>query len=179
MTGIDPRDEPQPYQELYERCLYAKISLSSKPRAIIPINYRGKRAGKHVSATKRRVTFQFGFSSARAIAAAATGPLAVGAEREIAERDDGGQVGDDDDGSLDEGGARDPLRTSALRASLPFQFSLSPNLGAALQEYVIALALGDRRSAAPCLSRRRHAFPTPFGVRYPRAGVRAAIRAMN
>jgi molecular chaperone DnaK len=41
--GIDPRDEPQPYQELYERCLYAKISLSSKPRAIIPINYRGKR----------------------------------------------------------------------------------------------------------------------------------------
>ena len=41
--GIDPRDEPQPYQELYERCLYAKISLSSKPRAIIPINYKGKR----------------------------------------------------------------------------------------------------------------------------------------
>lgn len=41
--GLDPRDEPQPYQELYERCLYAKISLSSKPRAIIPINYKGKR----------------------------------------------------------------------------------------------------------------------------------------
>jgi len=41
--GADPRDEPQPYQELYERCLYAKISLSSKPRAIIPINYRGHR----------------------------------------------------------------------------------------------------------------------------------------
>ena len=41
--GLDPRDEPQPYQELYERCLYAKISLSSKPRAIIPINYRGHR----------------------------------------------------------------------------------------------------------------------------------------
>ncbi|MEL6349171.1 MAG: Hsp70 family protein [Myxococcota bacterium] len=41
--GHDPRDEPQPYQELYERCLYAKISLSSKPRAIIPINYRGNR----------------------------------------------------------------------------------------------------------------------------------------
>lgn len=41
--GNDPRDEPQPYQELYERCLSAKIALSSKPRAIIPINYRGNR----------------------------------------------------------------------------------------------------------------------------------------
>jgi molecular chaperone DnaK len=41
--GKDPRDDPQPYQELYERCLYAKISLSSKPRAIIPINYKGHR----------------------------------------------------------------------------------------------------------------------------------------
>ena len=40
---IDPRDEPQPYQELYERCLHAKISLSSKPRAVIPVNFRGQR----------------------------------------------------------------------------------------------------------------------------------------
>jgi molecular chaperone DnaK len=41
--GMDPRDEPQPYQELYERCLHAKISLSSKPRAVIPVNFRGHR----------------------------------------------------------------------------------------------------------------------------------------
>lgn len=47
--GLDPRDEPQPYQELYERSLYAKISLSSKPRAIIPINYRGNRMISKIS----------------------------------------------------------------------------------------------------------------------------------
>ena len=41
--GLDPRDEPLPYQELYERCLHAKISLSSKPRAVIPVNFRGQR----------------------------------------------------------------------------------------------------------------------------------------
>jgi molecular chaperone DnaK len=41
--GLDPRDEPQPYQELYERCLAAKISLSSKPRAVVPVNFRGHR----------------------------------------------------------------------------------------------------------------------------------------
>jgi len=39
----DPRDDAAPYQELYERCLHAKISLSSKPRAVIPVNYRGNR----------------------------------------------------------------------------------------------------------------------------------------
>ncbi|MEC8191550.1 MAG: Hsp70 family protein [Myxococcota bacterium] len=39
----DPRDEPQPYQELYERCLAAKIALSSKPKAVIPVNYKGSR----------------------------------------------------------------------------------------------------------------------------------------
>jgi len=41
--GIDPRDEPQPYQELYERCLQAKIALSTKPRASIPVIYQGQR----------------------------------------------------------------------------------------------------------------------------------------
>jgi molecular chaperone DnaK len=41
--GIDPRDEPQSYQELYERCLHAKIALSTKPRAAIPVNFRGHR----------------------------------------------------------------------------------------------------------------------------------------
>ncbi len=42
--GLDPRDDLQPYQELYERCLHAKISLSTKPLAVIPVNYRGHRA---------------------------------------------------------------------------------------------------------------------------------------
>ncbi len=41
--GVDPRDDPQPYQELYERCLSAKIALTTQPRAIIPVNYRGRR----------------------------------------------------------------------------------------------------------------------------------------
>lgn len=42
--GADPRDDLQTYQELYERCLHAKISLSTKPRAVIPVNYHGHRA---------------------------------------------------------------------------------------------------------------------------------------
>jgi molecular chaperone DnaK len=40
---LDPRDDAAPYQELYERCLHAKISLSTKERAVVPVNYRGKR----------------------------------------------------------------------------------------------------------------------------------------
>ncbi len=40
---LDPRDDPQPYQELYERCLAAKLALSTKPKALIPVNYRGHR----------------------------------------------------------------------------------------------------------------------------------------
>jgi len=40
---LDPRDDPAPYQELYERCLHAKISLSTKKRAVIPVNFRGNR----------------------------------------------------------------------------------------------------------------------------------------
>lgn len=42
--GLDPRDDPQVYQELYERCLHAKISLSTKPRAVVPVNFKGNRA---------------------------------------------------------------------------------------------------------------------------------------
>ncbi len=42
--GLDPRDDPQPYQELYERCLQAKIALSRQTRAAIPVSYRGRRA---------------------------------------------------------------------------------------------------------------------------------------
>src|SRR5688572_2691788 len=40
---MDPRDDAAPYQELYERCLHAKISLSTKKRAVVPVNFRGQR----------------------------------------------------------------------------------------------------------------------------------------
>ncbi|MAY82116.1 MAG: hypothetical protein CL930_15220, partial [Deltaproteobacteria bacterium] len=49
--GVDPRDDPQPYQELYERCLAAKIALSTKPKAVIPINYQGNREAITVTQT--------------------------------------------------------------------------------------------------------------------------------
>jgi molecular chaperone DnaK len=42
--GLDPRDDPRPYQELYERCLQAKIALSRQTRAVVPVSYKGKRA---------------------------------------------------------------------------------------------------------------------------------------
>ena len=47
--GLDPRDDAQPFQELYERCLHAKISLSTKPKAVIPVNYKGHRMVANVS----------------------------------------------------------------------------------------------------------------------------------
>ncbi|MEN0062450.1 MAG: Hsp70 family protein [Myxococcota bacterium] len=46
---LDPRDDASPYQELYERCLHAKISLSTKERAVVPVNYRGKRLAVKVT----------------------------------------------------------------------------------------------------------------------------------
>ncbi len=49
---LDPRDDPAPYQELYERCLHAKISLSTKDRTVIPVNYRGKRQSIRVERSK-------------------------------------------------------------------------------------------------------------------------------
>ena len=52
--GEDPRDDPQPYQELYERCLAAKLALSNKPKAVIPVNYKGKRE----AITVTRETFE-------------------------------------------------------------------------------------------------------------------------
>jgi molecular chaperone DnaK len=52
--GIDPRDDPQPFQELYERCLAAKLALSTKPKAVIPVNYQGKRE----AITVTRETFE-------------------------------------------------------------------------------------------------------------------------
>jgi molecular chaperone DnaK (HSP70) len=45
----DPRDDPHPYQELYQRCLAAKIALSTKPRAAIPVNHTGSRTVIEVS----------------------------------------------------------------------------------------------------------------------------------
>jgi molecular chaperone DnaK len=48
---LDPRDDAAPYQELYERCLHAKISLSTKDRAVIPVNYQGKRSTVRVDRT--------------------------------------------------------------------------------------------------------------------------------
>jgi molecular chaperone DnaK len=50
--GVDPRDDPQPYQELYERCLAAKLALSNQPRALIPVNHHGRRLNVAVSATE-------------------------------------------------------------------------------------------------------------------------------
>lgn len=47
------------------------------------INYRSKRAGKHITATKRRVTFQFGFSSAEAIASGEIEAACRGEEHEV------------------------------------------------------------------------------------------------
>ncbi|HHO51576.1 MAG TPA: Hsp70 family protein [Deltaproteobacteria bacterium] len=46
---LDPRDDAAPYQELYERCLHAKICLSTKERAVVPVNYRGKRLAVKVT----------------------------------------------------------------------------------------------------------------------------------
>ncbi len=50
--GVDPRDDPQPYQELYERCLAAKIALTTQPRAVIPVNYRGRRMAVPITTTE-------------------------------------------------------------------------------------------------------------------------------
>ena len=47
------------------------------------INYLAKRAGKRISASKRRITFQFGFSSAYAIASGLAGVDCRGEEHEI------------------------------------------------------------------------------------------------
>ena len=40
---LDPRDDSQSFQELYERCLHAKLALSTQPKAVIPVNYKGHR----------------------------------------------------------------------------------------------------------------------------------------
>ena len=47
------------------------------------INFRSKRAGKHITASKRRITFQFGFSSAKAIASGQSEVNCRGEEHEV------------------------------------------------------------------------------------------------
>jgi hypothetical protein len=47
------------------------------------VNYRAKRSGKHITCTKRRVTFVFGFSSAEAIASGLTEGDCRGEEHEV------------------------------------------------------------------------------------------------
>jgi molecular chaperone DnaK len=48
-NGVDPRDDAIAYQELYERVLAAKISLSSKEHAVVPVNVGGRRTVSRVS----------------------------------------------------------------------------------------------------------------------------------
>jgi len=45
---IDPRDDAVAYQELYERCLHAKITLSTKDKTVVPVNFRGHRMVSNV-----------------------------------------------------------------------------------------------------------------------------------
>lgn len=45
---LDPRDDAVAYQELYERCLHAKITLSTKDRTVVPVNFRGHRMVSNV-----------------------------------------------------------------------------------------------------------------------------------
>ncbi len=47
--GEDPQDDPNSFQELYERVLKAKIALSKLPKAVIPISHNGKRENVEVT----------------------------------------------------------------------------------------------------------------------------------
>ena len=50
--GEDPQDDPNSYQELYERVLKAKISLSKLPKAQIQISHNGKRENIEITREK-------------------------------------------------------------------------------------------------------------------------------
>lgn len=50
--GEDPQDDPNSYQELYERVLKAKISLSKFPKAQIQISHMGKRENIEITREK-------------------------------------------------------------------------------------------------------------------------------
>lgn len=58
-----------------------RFDLSRNPP--YQINFRAKRAGKTISASKRRITFQFGFSSASAISSRKNGVDCRGEEHEV------------------------------------------------------------------------------------------------
>jgi actin-like ATPase involved in cell morphogenesis/DnaJ-domain-containing protein 1 len=47
--GEDPQDDPNSFQELYERVLKAKISLSKLPKAVISISHNDKRENVEVT----------------------------------------------------------------------------------------------------------------------------------
>lgn len=50
--GEDPQDDPNSYQELYERILKAKLSLSKLPKAQIQISHIGKRDNIEIAREK-------------------------------------------------------------------------------------------------------------------------------
>ncbi|MDQ1252236.1 MAG: molecular chaperone DnaK [Euryarchaeota archaeon] len=50
--GEDPQDDPDSYQELYERVLKAKISLSKFPKAQIQVSHMGKRDNMEITRQK-------------------------------------------------------------------------------------------------------------------------------
>lgn len=75
-----------------QHILYTYISITMNQEQILydlrrnppyQINYRSKRAGKHITASKRRISFQFGFSSAEAIASGLTEVNCRGEEHEV------------------------------------------------------------------------------------------------
>jgi molecular chaperone DnaK len=43
--GMDPRLDALASQELYERCIQAKVALSSQPQVVVLVNHGGRRAG--------------------------------------------------------------------------------------------------------------------------------------
>jgi molecular chaperone DnaK len=49
--GKDPQDDPNSYQELYDRVLKGKISLSTRPKVLIQVSHEGNR--ENVSVTRK------------------------------------------------------------------------------------------------------------------------------
>lgn len=50
--GKDPQDDSDYFQELYERVLKAKITLSRLPKAVIPLNFEGNKMNVEVTREK-------------------------------------------------------------------------------------------------------------------------------
>ena len=47
--GIDPLDDPNSYQELYDRVLKGKLSLSARPKTVIMVRHEGNRETVEIS----------------------------------------------------------------------------------------------------------------------------------